>query len=362
MFLLHLNQTASCCRAYSEALDASKPITFYLDKWQAESKQLDQGVQLLGCEHCWKDEDQGLISYRLQYPDLIENNVIEIFMSNLCNQMCSYCSPKYSSVWQDAMTEHGLFKGVSTTANNNLTPLAKLEDHSEYWLSQIHNYVTTCPDNSVSIKLLGGEPLMQIKSLEKLLKFNKNKIQSIGITTNLNPPNNKFLHWLLNNIPNKKLQFQISLDSTPDYNHIPRAGFNRNSFLENLNLLIQHQIEFKFMSIVSVLSVFDLGNFILWIKQNNFKLGFGKVNNPTCLSLAYLPKEFKIKIWQTIQHLEVPELIRELLEKSDDMVDLKLIEQYNYLNQYFSRSGTDPLTTDNALFTEYWTWLKEKHK
>jgi hypothetical protein len=116
------------------------------------------------------------------------------------------------------------------------------------------------------------------------------------------------------------------------------------------------------MSIVSVLSVFDLGNFILWIKQNNFKLGFGKVNNPTCLSLAYLPKEFKIKIWQTIQHLEVPELIRELLEKSDDMVDLKLIEQYNYLNQYFSRSGTDPLTTDNALFTEYWTWLKEKHK
>jgi len=362
IFSLHLNQTMSCCRSYPEVLDATKPITFYLDKWQAESQQLDQGVRLPDCEHCWRDEDQGLVSYRLKYSNIPKNNIIDIFMSNLCNQMCSYCSPKYSSVWQDTMSKHGPFKGVSASANHNLIPMVNSNDHSEYWLSQINSYIDTCPDNTVSINLLGGEPLMQVNTLKKLLSFNTNKIQKIAITTNLNPPNNKFLHWVLNNIPNKKLWFQISLDSTPEYNHIPRAGFDCNKFLENLELLIQHQIRFKVMNTVSILNIFDLENFILWVSKKNLAAGYNKINNPICLSLEYLPKEFRLKIWQRIQHLEVPTFIRELLENPDDVVDLKLFEQYNYLNQYFTRSGNNPFSTDNALFIEYWTWLKEKYK
>ena len=354
---LHLNQASSCCRAHAEVLDASKPITFYLDKWQDESQQLDQGVKLLGCEYCWKDEDRGLSSYRLEKPNLGKNNMIEIYMSNLCNQMCSYCSPRYSNIWQAAMIDHGPFTGVSATANFNLTPLPQADDHSEYWLSQLSDYVNSCPDNSISIKLLGGEPLMQVKSLEKLLSFNKNKIQSVIIITNLNPPSNKFLHWLLDNIPKEKLIFQVSLDSTPDYNHIPRAGFTRATFLENLNLLIQNQINFELRSVVSVLNMFDLENFIPWVTQNNFKTEFSKINNPLCLSPECLPKEFRVKIQQKIQNLEIPVIIRELLENPNDVVDLKLFEQYNYLTQYFERSNIDPAQVNNALFVEYWTWL-----
>jgi organic radical activating enzyme len=333
-----------------------------LNKWQAESEQLDQGVQLPDCEPCWRDEDRGLLSYRLKNVSTPKNNIIEIFMSNLCNQMCSYCSPKYSSVWQDSIAEQGSFTGVSATANLNLAIPIKKVDHSEYWLSQIHDYVNTCEDNTVSIKLLGGEPLMQVKTLEKLLSFNKNKIQEIAITTNLNPPNNKFLYWLLDNIPNKKLLFLVSLDGTPDYNHIPRAGFDRNKFLENFDLLIQHRINFNFKSVVSILNMFDLENFIPWVSKKNLTVIYNKINNPTCLSPEYLPKEFRLKIWQRIQHLEVPILIRELLEHPADVVDLKLFEQYNYLNQYFTRSGTDPFATNNALFIEYWTWLTKKYK
>lgn len=361
MFLLHLNQAASCCRAYPDTLDSSKPITFYLDKWQAESQQLDQGVRLSGCEYCWKDEDQGLFSYRLQKPNLTKTNVVELFISNLCNQMCSYCSPKFSSIWQDSIVDHGPFVGVSSTANSNLTPIDQTDDQNEYWLNEIQNYVSSCPDNTVAIKILGGEPLMQVKSLKKILDFNKDKIKEINITTNLNPPSNKFLHWLIENVPKEKLVFHISLDSTPEYNHIPRAGFDRNKFLENLNLLIQNQLRFKFKCVISVLNMFDLENFILWLTQNNFDVEYGKINNPLCLSPEYLPKEFRLTIWQKIQNLEVPVVVQEVLTQPNDVVDLKLFEQYNYLNQYFIRSGTDPFSTDNALFIEYWSRLKENY-
>lgn len=43
------------------------------------------------------------------------------------------------------------------------------------------------------------------------------------------------------------------------------------------------------------------------------------------------------------------------------MIDLKLKEQYNYLTQYFDRTGTDTNTT-NAEFNQYWTWLQGQYK
>jgi len=41
------------------------------------------------------------------------------------------------------------------------------------------------------------------------------------------------------------------------------------------------------------------------------------------------------------------------------MVDIKLFEQYNYLKQYFARTGTE---VTNTVFATYWTWLEERFK
>jgi organic radical activating enzyme len=355
VFYLQIGRVASCERAESEVIDDVGNIESYVNQWQQESYQLTQGVELPGCKHCWREEQQGRISYR-QKSLGSNHNTIELYISNLCNHMCSYCSPKYSSLWQESVQTQGIFQNISQSARQNLTPVPE-PTNTDHWLQQIQDYIQTCQDRSVNLKLLGGEPLMQQRNLEKLLQMNCNKIKTLEINTNLNPPNNKFLLWLLDQIDPDQFSITISLDATPAWNHVPRAGFDRDRFESNLSLLQRHGIQFSINSTVSVLSLFDLTNFIAWRDKHGFDVSFFKIQNPDCLDPLHVPYQFRQRIWQQIKHLNVDPIIAEILQHQNKSVDLKLFEQYNYMSQYFSRASIDPKHLSNDLFVEYWSWL-----
>jgi organic radical activating enzyme len=355
VFRLHLNQAVSCCISYPIELDHTKTVDHYIDLWQQERQQLDQGQAILSCETCWKKENKRMSSYRI---DTGAGNNIEIFTSNLCNQMCSYCSPKYSSTWQESIITDGKFKNISATSKLNQSVSKAGTDHQEHWIQEINQYISQQPEDSVELKLLGGEPLMQLHSLQQLLEMNTRQVQRLIIQTNLNPPSQRFLLWILENFPNKKLVFDISIDSTPEYNHVPRAGFEQDVFMANLKLLKDHAVMCQITSVVSVTSIFDIANFCKFLDQSGCSATFAQINNPDCLDPIYLPWEFKQQILDT--DVPLPELVTEILNSHNKTVDLKLFEQYNYLKQYFARTNTDPTTTPNALFNEYWAWLSNK--
>jgi sulfatase maturation enzyme AslB (radical SAM superfamily) len=277
--------------------------------------------------------------------------------------MCSYCSPNYSSTWEESINKLGNFKQVSNTSVKNLqiaTPqVTQLNQLTQARMEEIQSYIESCDDHSISLKLLGGEPLMQIHSLKRLLEFTQNKIKNLQIATNLNPPNSKFLQWVLSNLPKEKLNFVVSLDATPEFNHVPRAGFSSIEFLKNLDLLMHHQIKINFSSVVSATSIFDLPNFLSWIDQNQFKALFNTVNNPSCLNADIVPIGIRQKILKSIQ-TEIPPVVDAVLNHKQPVVDLKLFEQYNYLTQYFTRTNTDLTKINNPLFQEYWQWLTER--
>jgi sulfatase maturation enzyme AslB (radical SAM superfamily) len=351
VFLLHLNRAASCCRAESVPL-TNQSIDHYLDLWADEKDQLTQGVELSGCKHCWNLENKGQRSYR-QEPVIGNSNYIEIHIDNLCNQMCSYCSPKFSSAWESSIQQYGNFVNVSKSSKDNLAlEISNTNCDTEFWIDQLKTFLSRGP---VGIRLLGGEPLMQRRNLQQLLELNTDQITDLTIITNLNPPNNKFLKWVLETFPKEKLFFEISLDTVPEHNAIPRAGFDRYKFEENLELLTQHNVDFSFLSVVSVLNVFSVHKFQTWLDKNNYRTIFSQLNNPDCLSSYYLPDQFKNLILKN----PLPPAVSNILEYSPDSVDLKLFEQYNYLKQYFQRSNTEITDHDLAM---YWTWLEEKFK
>lgn len=355
VFKLHLNQAASCCMSYPIELNQKKSFDHYADLWQQERQQLDQGQEILSCETCWKKENNGLSSYRIETH---ADNNIEIFTSNLCNHMCSYCSPKYSSTWQESIVANGEFKNISATAKLNQSVPMISNDHQEHWLQEINQHISQQPSDSVRLKLLGGEPLMQIHGLQRLLEMNTHQVQQLIIQTNLNPPSQRFLLWILENFPNEKLVFNISIDSTPEYNHVPRAGFQQDVFMSNLKLLQDHSVTCQITSVISVTSIFDISNFCKFLDQIGCSASFVQINNPDCLDPIYLPTEFKQQILDT--DVLLPELAKEILTTRNKSVDLKLYEQYNYLKQYFARTNMDPGTTANALFNEYWAWLSNR--
>lgn len=351
VFLLHLNQAASCCRAESIPL-ANPSIDYYLDLWSSESRQLEQGIELPGCEHCWKAEHNGQPSYR-QEPVIGNSNYVEIHIDNLCNQMCSYCSPKFSSAWEHNIQQYGNFVNVSKSTKDNLSlRIPNTECDTDLWLNELKNFLNRGP---VEIKLLGGEPLMQRRNLQQLLELNTDQITVLKINTNLNPPNNKFLKWVLETFPKEKLVFEISLDTVPEHNAIPRAGFDRYKFEDNLNLLKQHGAAFSFLSVISVLNIFSICEYQDWLDKNSYHAKFCQLHNPDCLAPYYLPDAFKDSILKNA----LPAPVFNILDHSPKLVDLKLFEQYNYLNQYFQRTNTK--ITDPKLAT-YWDWLQEKYK
>ena len=355
LFLLHLGTAASCCRAYSDPISQYKNLNDLISQWNHERDCINQGIQVSNCETCWKAESQGSTSYR-QLNQGNDTDAIELFLDNACNQMCSYCSPKFSSEWENSITKHGNFKGVSKATNKNFE-ITKADLDHDFWIDQLHQYIQQQPPNSVAIKLLGGEPLMQFKNLQRLLEFNSQRIRQLRINTNLNPPNNKFLLWLLDNVPHDRMFFDISLDTRPEFNHIPRAGFDQAKFHENLELIRAHGIGYCLLGVVSVLSVFDLANYCSWAKQHQHPLNLLSLNNPACLSPELIPDHFK----QRIDLAEVPDHVQELMKvRNSNKIDIKLFEQYNYLTEYFHRAGIEPAQTDNQLFVEYWHWLHER--
>lgn len=269
--------------------------------------------------------------------------------------MCSYCSPKFSSTWQQSIEHNGMFAAISASAKKNLesgvSPAA-----DTIWIDRINDYVNQCENQTIHLVLAGGEPLMQIRNLQDLLTVNAEKISTLKIITNLNPPNPKYLSWILEHFPLSKLEFAISIDATPEFNHVPRGKFNQPQFMQNLDLLKMHQVKYIFYSVVSVLSLFDLAGFIKWL--GNQPVAFNKINNPDCLDPVYLPPEFKRKILQNLKQTSTPKLVADILSDQTKPVDLKLFEQYNYITQYFQRVDIEPSTVDNLLFQEYWDWLE----
>lgn len=357
-FYLHQNWASSCCRAQSNTLDSSHRLEFYLAQWQQERQQLEQGLEIAGCEYCWKQERAGQLSYRLTAQD---TNQIEIYLSNLCNQMCSYCSPKFSSTWQDSIEKAGMFENISATARQNLMTEISSAD-TNYWIEEISNYINTCEDHSVMLKILGGEPLMQQRNLERLLSMNSNKIHTLGIHTNLNPPTDKFLRWLLQNLSAHKLSFTVSIDSSPANNHWPRARFDQNRFDHNLKLLRQHAVPMTVSSVISVLSVFDISNFLNWIQQQNLPVTFTKLYNPECLDPTLIPWHLRQQIWMQVQDKNPPQIVAEILQAPNREDRVRLFEQVDYLKQYFERNALDPAEYSNNLFQQYWSWLIKNTK
>ena len=354
LFFLQLGTVTSCCRAYSESLTNYTDVAQLTTHWNQEREQLDQGTEIASCNVCWKDEAQGNISFRQLHVERT-NDQIELYFDNLCNHMCSYCSPKFSSEWENSIIKDGVFPNVSRSTNQNFEINPRTVDY-QYWTDQIHQYIQQQPIDTVSIKLLGGEPLMQIKHLQKLVEFNSDRIKQLRINTNLNPPNNKFLTWLLDHVPADRLMFDISLDATPQFNHVPRAGFDQHKFLTNLELIQKNQIPYKILSVVSVLSIFDSRNFFNWAQLNQHKVAWGVLNNPDCLDARLIPDQFKHQIDPT----GLPELVQDILKPSKISVDIKLFEQYNYLTEYFRRTNIDPAQTSNWMFGQYWNWLTER--
>ena len=359
---LHMGSARSCCKRPSTVFNETQNYEWHLMEWQKQQTALNLGSKLEGCEYCWDQEDQGKKSYRQSGEKLEPMPSTEFFLSNACNLQCSYCSPKFSSQWARSINKEGMFDRVSQKSKDNLQ-VPKFVTDQEYFDRNIHDFgewLKTQPDDSHMISILGGEPLMQKNTLIQMLNLPAEKIRTFRINTNASPPSLKFLQDLIG-WAGRKLQLTMSIDCRPEYNHIPRAGFDRNQFELFMEIVKTSNIPHSIISTLSVLNIWDIGKFSRWCHERSIQHEFYPLQNPDCLDISILPYSFMNNIHKTNWddwHL-VPEHIRaDFLSKSDHTMDLDLLrESYHYLIQYFERCNI--IIPDNIVLKRHMEWLSE---
>jgi len=133
------------------------------------------------CSYCWNMEDLGKLSdrhYRSGEPwaamdfEKIKNSTgdedvvpsyVEVNFNNACNLKCSYCSPQFSSSWQQEVDRHGAFPtlvphNAAEHFSGSRRPIPA-RDHNPYVEAFWAWWPALYPELK-HFRMTGGEPLM----------------------------------------------------------------------------------------------------------------------------------------------------------------------------------------------------------
>lgn len=164
-----------------EAIERNPGALHNTDYKKQQRKLMLEGVRPAECGYCWAMEDNGKLSdrhYRSGEPwaakdfDKIVNanwdaditpSYVEVNFNNACNLACSYCSPQYSTTWQQEMDRYGAYP-TSTPHNapehfvgeRKPIPAREHNPHVEafwQWWPELY------PELS-HFRMTGGEPMM----------------------------------------------------------------------------------------------------------------------------------------------------------------------------------------------------------
>ena len=265
----------NCCKAYPERVDLewlekNPGKLFHTPTMLQDRKLMLDNKSCVSCHYgCYKYEQQGLISKRLQEKS--NDNIsdphapvqnLQISLTTDCNLACVYCSPEWSTTWQREIETHGDYELEGHVIKN--------DNWSKLWSSMKQNPRGTSSKffslllNEIKmakglkqITLLGGEPLLN-NQLDDVIDHVNGK--AITVITGLGVSDGR-LKTILNKTNGMNIKFQISAESTREYFEFIRYGVTWKDFRRRVDMINSKGHEVEFVSTISNLSVIDLHNF-----------------------------------------------------------------------------------------------------
>jgi len=278
------------------------------------------------CSYCWAMEDNNKLSdrhYRSGEPwaakdfDVIVNSngdedvipsYVEVNFNHACNLACSYCSPQFSSTWQQEVTKWG---GYPTTTIHN-DPSHFVGRNRPIPNSQPNPYVdafwswwpTLYPELK-HFRMTGGEPLMSAETwkLIEWFKTNKGKSQTrLAINSNLGTDVD--IDRLLAAIDGVEVDLYTSNESMSLQAEYIRDGLVWDDWANNVERLLDSG---KFRGIhvmctINALCLISLPEFLWMIVKLKQKYGKDSINFslnilrfPSFQSPLILPLEMRVE-------------------------------------------------------------------
>ena len=379
-------------------------------------KEMLGGKRPAECDYCWRIEDNGEYSDRVQksltnWSSIDHDKIIastgdedinprymEISFSNVCNFKCAYCGPPFSSKWAEEVKAEGPYKLHMTHYNGIKEHEVQIpvREHNPY----IEAFWKWFPEASKDLKVFritGGEPLLS-KDTWRVMDYlieNPNPEMRFSINTNSCPPDDlwkKFVEKLKEleqaNAVNTITVF-TSAEGTGDQLAYSRFGLDWNLLTKNINTLLDKTLKTKvsFMSAINLYSVPSFNSYIEYmlelmtkynLKRKRIGIDFAYVRHPQFLDIKIVPvkmmqeyvlpaielmKENKSNLifadWE-IQRMEriyndcINRYLRSELREIQD-IELNRYRFYQFSEQYDKRRGTDFLET----FPEFKEFFEE---
>ena len=311
---------------------------------KAQRKIMLQQQRPSECSYCWNMEDLGRLSdrhYRSGEPwaavdfEQIKNSTgeedvvpsyVEVNFNNACNLKCSYCSPQFSSSWQQEVERHGAFPtlvphNAAEHFSGHRRPIPA-RDHNPY----VEAFWTWWPALYPELKhfrMTGGEPLMDrntYRVFDYVLEHPKSDLH-LAVTSNFSVEpelSNKYFDHVqrLCNTNIEHFMQYVSLDSGigPQAEYI-RHGLNFERLQRNVETYltdIPYRNSLTFIVTMNNLSVTGFLPLMQWI------LALRRAHSKTYQRVWFDTPVLRQPAWQSLQTL--PESYAAKLEQARDFM------------------------------------------
>jgi len=339
---------------------AHTPGALHNTPWKKEQRRrMLAGERPEECQYCWNMEDLGQLSdrhYRSGEPwaavdlEKIKNSTgeeddvipsyVEVNFNHACNLKCSYCSPQFSSSWQDEMERLGAYP----TSRPHNAPDHFSGDRRPIPNRTANPYVDafwawwpTLYPQLKHFRMTGGEPLMDrntYRVFDYVLASPKSDLH-LNVTSNFSvepPLFEKYLGYVkkLCNTNIEHFMQYVSLD-TGNFSQAEyiRHGLDSARLIDNVHRYLdevpaRNSLTFIItMNNLSVLGLQKLFEMILELRRT-FSTTYQRVWFDT--PVLQTPK------WQSLQIL--PESYAAIVERTADWMELNLVTEHNPLHGF----------------------------
>jgi len=311
---------------------------------KAQRKIMLQQQRPSECSYCWNMEDLGRLSdrhYRSGEPwaavdfEQIKNSTgeedvvpsyVEVNFNNACNLKCSYCSPQFSSSWQQEVERHGAFPtlvphNAAEHFSGHRRPIPA-RDHNPY-VEAFWSWWPTLYPELKHFRMTGGEPLMDrntYRVFDYVLEHPKSDLH-LAVTSNFSVEpelSQKYFDHVqrLCNTNIEHFMQYVSLDSGigPQAEYI-RHGLNFERLQRNVETYltdIPYRNSLTFIVTMNNLSVTGFLPLMQWI------LALRCTHSKTYQRVWFDTPVLRQPAWQSLQTL--PESYASKLEQARDFM------------------------------------------
>ena len=348
-------------------------ITFY----NPPGKRTQQDEMLKGgkpaeCRYCWTFEDQGIDSDRKlkslhfknhlsaeEYLDREHNfkpKTLEIAFQNTCNLACCYCSPAFSTEWENDIRLNGNYQGLTT--DKKLHYQRGIDNNVPVDMDLFWEWFNSVSEGLEEIRITGGEPLLHeatFKTFEIMQKINPNIICTVN--TNLCQKPLVIERCINGENKLKNVRINVSNESAGEVAEFIRDGMVYDEWLNNVKQICERtQAHINISTTVTALSLVSLDQ----MYRDIFKIRVGRnpyisiniATYPEFQSIACLSREerefylnkysnFFKEVESDLLEPERGRIIRILNILNPDLTDPKHLEYRNdskiFFEQYCKR-------------------------